>query len=92
MGSLSWHVANNNDAPAVPIAIGKWQLVRALPDATTSMAHLQRGPVQQANQRLIAAWCALNGWIFSGGTGLRAALGASDRRFVEEAPRGKFGL
>ncbi|MBI5610249.1 MAG: hypothetical protein HY902_15335, partial [Deltaproteobacteria bacterium] len=53
--SLNWHIAANNDAPLLPLDLGKWRLLTAVQDSATSTAYHQPDQPQQTKQGPIAA-------------------------------------
>ena len=102
--SLNWHIANNNDAPVLPLALGSWGLMTAVQDATTSTAYTVPGAPQTFAQGPIAAGNAKlslgNSFVGNESMGgfvaeIRAyasALSPTDRAYVESLLRTKYGL
>jgi hypothetical protein len=103
-GNLNFHVANNNDAPYIPLELGSWHLVTAVQSATTTSLYsaqslistTTQGPIAAGNAPINIGNSSVNGQYLNGSIAeirmYGTALTPEQRATIESAMRTKWGL
>jgi len=103
-GNLNFHIANNNDAPAIPLETGTWHLVTAVQSGTTTTVYssqslastVTQGPIAAGSAAIYFGNSSVNGQSLNGSIAeirmYGSALAVDQRTMIEAALRTKWGL